>query len=76
MQCMPTGPRARVAVVAAVLSLASFAALAQAEISGQVAATGSPVPKDIAVPQARLDAAGGDAANFLHSNGSYAQTRY
>ena len=46
------------------------------EIAGQAAATGNPVPKDIAVSQSRLDGADRDAANFLHSNMSYAQTRY
>jgi len=51
-------------------------AWSQAEIQGGAAATGHPVPKTISVPQARLDAAAGDGSNFLHSNGSYAQTRY
>jgi len=62
------------------LSLVSLAgaggAWAQAEISGQGGATGSAVPKDINVSQGRLDAADGDGANFMHSNMSYAQTRY
>ena len=49
---------------------------AQAEVSGGAAATGAPVPKSISVPQAKLDAADKDSANFLHSNMSYAQTRY
>lgn len=71
----------RRAPVVGLFCLAMLAALsselwAQAEIQGGAMATGQPVPRDIAVPQARLDAAGGDAANFLHSNGSYAQTRY
>lgn len=51
-------------------------AWSQAEIQGGAAATGQPVPKTISVPQARLDDAAGDGSNFLHSNGSYAQTRY
>jgi alcohol dehydrogenase (cytochrome c) len=58
------------------LTLAAPLALAQAEISGQAAASGSPVPKSISVAQAQLDKAAGDARNNLHSNGSYAQTRY
>ena len=58
------------------LCVASPGAFAQAEISGGAAATGAPVPKSISVPQARLDAADKDSVNFLHSNGSYAQTRY
>ena len=51
-------------------------AFAQTEVAGGAAATGAPVPKSISVPQARLDAADKDGANFLHSNMSYAQTRY
>lgn len=60
----------------------AFAALAwgahgQPEVAGQgPTATGAPVPKNVSVPQARLDAAAGDASNFLLSNGNYAQTRY
>ena len=42
----------------------------------RAAATGSPVPKDISVSQAKLTAADKDGANFLHSNMNYAQTRY
>jgi PQQ-dependent dehydrogenase (methanol/ethanol family) len=59
----------------AVLCLWGASAQAQ-EIQGTGAATGSPVPKSVSVPQARLDGAARDGANFLHSNGSYAQTRY
>src|SRR6476660_8091837 len=58
------------------LCAAASASFAQAEISGGAAATGAPVPKSISVPQAKLDAADKDGANFLHSNMSYAQTRY
>jgi alcohol dehydrogenase (cytochrome c) len=63
------------AAAAAALTLGSLGVTAQ-EVSGQGAAAGSPVPKSISVPQAKLDAAGKDGANFLHSNMSYAQTRY
>ncbi len=63
-------------LAAAALALTGLTAQAQVEIQGGPAATGAPVPKAISVPQARLDAAGGDSSNFLHSNGSYAQTRY
>jgi alcohol dehydrogenase (cytochrome c) len=58
------------------LLCASSASWAQSEISGQAAATGAPVPKAISVSQAKLDAAAKDGSNFLHSNGSYEQTRY
>ena len=34
------------------------------------------VPKAISVDQAQLSAAAKDSKNFLHSNGSYAQTRF
>ena len=59
-----------------VLAASSLAAFAQAEIQGGASATGAPVPKAISVPQARLDAAGNDGVNFLHSNMNYAQTRF
>ncbi len=53
------------------------AAHGQAEIQGGAnAATGMPVPRTVAVGQAQLNAADGDGRNFLHSNMSYAQTRY
>jgi PQQ-dependent dehydrogenase (methanol/ethanol family) len=68
--------RSIAAACASSLALVGLLAQAQSEISGQVAATGSPVPKTIAVSQGKLDAADKDGANFLHSNMSYAQTRY
>ena len=46
------------------------------EVAGQAQAMGGPVPNAISVSQQQLDAADKDAANFLHSNMSYAQTRY
>ena len=61
--------------LACALIFASSTALAQ-EVSGQTPATGSPVPKNISVSQAKLNGAAKDGANFLHSNGSYEQTRY
>ncbi len=63
--------RAGVAVAAAWVATAG----AQ-EIQGGAATSGAGVPKAVAVGQARLDAADRDGANFLHSNMSYAQTRY
>ncbi|HEY1391985.1 MAG TPA: PQQ-dependent dehydrogenase, methanol/ethanol family [Methylibium sp.] len=68
--------RLRSCILAATVGLAATAAFAQAEISGTGAATGSPVPKAVSVPQSRLDGATGDRSDFLHSNGNYAQTRY
>jgi glucose dehydrogenase len=64
------------AACASSLAIVALLAQAQSEISGQAAAGGSAVPKSIAVPQGKLDAADKDGANFLHSNMSYAQTRY
>ena len=64
-------------LMAAAAALACVPSLSQAqEIQGGAAATGAPVPKSISVAQAKLNAAGADSANFLHSNGSYAQTRF
>ncbi|WP_444814996.1 pyrroloquinoline quinone-dependent dehydrogenase [Variovorax brevis] len=68
--------RARVLVLAPVLGLMSLAAFGQAEIAGQAQATGGPVPRDVKVSQQQLDAAAGNSTNVLHSNLSYAQTRY
>jgi alcohol dehydrogenase (cytochrome c) len=66
------------AIVAAtaVLCAAAGSAFAQAEISGQGAATGAPVPKSISVSQGQLDASEKDSSNYLQSNGGYSQTRY
>ena len=62
--------------LAAALAAASFGAQAQAEIQNVAAPTGGPVPRNISVSQAMLNAADKDGANFLHSNMNYAQTRY
>src|SRR5512137_835967 len=76
MHAIPTRRLAAFVVAAAALAAAQGPALAQSEIQGAAAPTGSPVPKSISVTQARLDAADKDSANFLHSNMNYAQTRY
>ncbi|MGZ5713357.1 MAG: PQQ-dependent dehydrogenase, methanol/ethanol family [Caldimonas sp.] len=73
---MNFGSRAWRAACGAALLAAAGAAFGQAEISGQGAATGAPVPKAVSVSQAQLDAADKDDKNYLHSNMSYAQTRY
>ena len=47
------------------------------EVSGPATTTARPMTKAPApVTQAMLDAAGADAKNWIHSNGSYDQTRY
>ena len=81
MDRMTSLPRASRWLQAWAAGAALFAAASgvqgQAEIAGGAnAPTGAPVPSSISVPQARLDAADKDGANFLHSNANYAQTRY
>ncbi|HET9208717.1 MAG TPA: quinonprotein alcohol dehydrogenase, partial [Burkholderiaceae bacterium] len=62
-------------MTATALACAACGVSAQ-EVQGAAAATGSPVPRDVSVSQAQLDNAARDRANYLHSNGSYDQTRY
>src|SRR5262249_28326563 len=59
-----------------VLAAVPAVALAQAEISAGGTKLSAPVPKNISVSQAMLSGAEKDGKNFLHSNGSYSQTRY
>ena len=66
----------RSVLAATALAAVCAGAMAQAEIAGQAAPTGSPVSKAISVSQRQLEAADTDGANFLHSNMNYAQTRY
>jgi PQQ-dependent dehydrogenase (methanol/ethanol family) len=60
---------------AALLALAGTSIQAQ-EVTGAAAPTGGPVPKSISVSQDMLSKAAGNPRDYLHSNGSYAQTRY
>jgi len=46
------------------------------EVQGQKGAAAAGVPKAVNVTQAQLNGAGGQTANWLHTNGDYAQTRY
>jgi alcohol dehydrogenase (cytochrome c) len=69
----------RLAGAAAAVALAfGYAASAAAqEISGSATTTGSPMSANLVpITQPMLDAAGGDAKNWIHPNGSYDQTRY
>ena len=75
MTRMASLPRARSVVIAAALIVATGISTAQ-EVQGGAATKGGAVPKTISVSQGQLDAADKDGANFLHSNMSYAQTRY
>jgi PQQ-dependent dehydrogenase (methanol/ethanol family) len=66
-------------IAAVAVALATFApgAFAQSEIAGAAGtSTSKAMPSFTPVSQAMLDGAGGDAKNWIHPNGSYAQTRY
>lgn len=63
--------------LAGVMSLAAFAASATEEIKGGIAAKGGAMaPAATNVTQDLLNKAAGDGANFLQTNGNYAQTRF
>jgi alcohol dehydrogenase (cytochrome c) len=62
-------------IVGLALAVASLALNAQ-EIQGGATKKVTEVPKNINVSQSQLNAAGGDNNNWLHSNGSYEQTRF
>ncbi len=64
-----------IAIGLTVIALAATTAFAQeSKPAPQAAAAG--VPKSINVTQQQLTGAGQQAANWLHTNGNYAQTRY
>jgi PQQ-dependent dehydrogenase (methanol/ethanol family) len=69
-------PNATQWALVSTLLLGATGAMGQAEIQGGAAVTGSPVPNSVSVSQDALRRADRDGANFLHSNMSYAQTRY
>jgi alcohol dehydrogenase (cytochrome c) len=64
--------------IASVVLACGFAASAAAqEVTGSATTTMRPMSANLAnVTQAMLDGAGSDSKNWLHSNGSYEQTRY
>jgi PQQ-dependent dehydrogenase (methanol/ethanol family) len=62
--------------LAGALSLAAFAAGAAEEVKGGAMKAGMMAPATTDVTQALLDKASGDSANFLQTNGNYAQTRF
>ena len=65
------------AAAAIALSAVTTAALAQPEVAGAAGTTtAKAMPSFTSVTPAMLEGAGGDAKNWIHSNGSYAQTRY
>ncbi len=68
----------RVLAVAGVIGLASasIAAYAAEEVKGAMGAKMAMAPAATTVSQDLLDKAGGDASNFLQTNGNYWQTRF
>jgi len=70
---------ARGAIAVAITLASTFFLLSAAsaeEVAGQKNTTGAGVPKSVNVSQAQLNGAGGQAADWLHTNGSYDQARY
>ncbi|MGO4809900.1 pyrroloquinoline quinone-dependent dehydrogenase [Cupriavidus sp. 2MCAB6] len=71
-----TLPLLLLALAACAASVATVAFGAD-EIQGAATTTGAAMTRPLpSVTQAQLDAAGGNANDWLHSNGSYLQTRY
>ena len=67
----------RVFALAGAMSLAAFAASAAEEIKGGAGGKmGAMAPMIPTVTQDLLNKAASDGANFLHTNGNYAQTRF
>lgn len=64
-----------IGATAACLAMLPLGAGAQ-EIQNTAAGGGPGVPKAISVSQGQLNSAGGQSQNWLHTNGSYEQTRY
>ena len=65
----------RALIVGIAATVAMSAAVAQ-EVQGQKGGAAAGVPKAVAVTQAQLNDAGKQNANWLHTNGDYAQTRH
>jgi PQQ-dependent dehydrogenase (methanol/ethanol family) len=64
------------ALVVGVAATAAMSMTIAQEVSGQRGGAAAGVPKSVAVTQAQLNDAGKQNANWLHTNGDYAQTRY
>ncbi|SIT47295.1 Glucose dehydrogenase [Paraburkholderia piptadeniae] len=75
---MPTSPRYfAVFVPLLVAALASPASHGADEVKNAATTTSAPVPSTFQpVSQAQLDGAASNSSDWLHSNGSYAQTRF
>ncbi len=68
--------RSMTGTAAALVALLASAGLAAGEDAGSATATAKPMSARPTASQPMLDAAGGDTKNWLHSNGSYEQTRF
>ena len=68
--------RALTCLVVAFTSVAWLATAGAQEVKGGATTKASELKANVAVSQSMLNKAGSDAANWLHSNGSYEQTRY
>ncbi|SEJ34074.1 pyrroloquinoline quinone-dependent dehydrogenase [Paraburkholderia diazotrophica] len=75
---MPTSPRYfAVFVPLLVAALAPVASHGADEVQNAATTTSAPVPSTFqSVDQAQLDGAASNSSDWLHSNGSYAQTRF
>jgi alcohol dehydrogenase (cytochrome c) len=63
-------------VAALALAFGLIAPVAAQEVAGGATTTARPMPALTSVTQSMLDGAANDSKNWLHSNGSYDQTRY
>ena len=69
--------RSKVMGIAAAAGLALSTAISAQETGTADTTVAKPMSNNLVpVTQAMLDNAGTDAKNWIHSNGSYAQTRY
>jgi alcohol dehydrogenase (cytochrome c) len=69
-------PMLRIAGAAATIAVGIATAGAQ-EVSGAATTTASPMSKDLVpISAAMLESAAGDAKNWIHSNGNYANSRF
>ena len=64
------------AIASCVLLVIAIPTSAQETAGAKPPTSGSAVPKPINVSQDQLVKADGDASNWLHTQGNYAQTRY
>jgi alcohol dehydrogenase (cytochrome c) len=73
---MKSTSRGSLAWLAAAGCMAAALGAHAQETQGQQQGTRSPMAASVNVTQDALNKAGGQSANWLHTNGDYAQTRY